>query len=95
MSSLTRTLKSMNKTEIESIINDGDAYKVVEQGGWVINLDTHTYENHIVQCSDDLRFYRLECYIRKAPNWLHDSSDAYLVEVVPVEKTVVHWREVG
>ena len=85
----------MNKTEIESIINDGDAYKVVEQGGWVINLSTHSYDNHVVQCTEDLKFYRLESYIRKAPHWLYDSSDAYLVEVAPIEKTVVCWRDVG
>lgn len=85
----------MNKDEIESIINDGDAYSVVEQGVWVLGLDTHTYEGHIVQCSEDLKFYRLECYTRKAPSWLYDSSDASLVEVTPVEKTVVCWREVG
>lgn len=84
----------MDKDEIESIINEGDAYKVVEQGDWVINLDTHTYEGHIVQGSADLRFYSLVGYVRRAPSWLYDSSDAHLVEVVPVEKTVVHWREV-
>jgi len=84
----------MNKDEIESITNGGDAYKVVEQGGWVINLDTHTYEGHIVQCSESLNFYRLEGYIRKAPHWLYDISEAHLVEVVPVKHTVVHWREV-
>lgn len=82
----------MNKAEIESIINDGDAYKVVEQGGWVINLDTHTYEGHIVQCTENLKFYRLVGYLRKAPHWLYDSSVASLVEVVPVKHTVVHWR---
>ena len=82
----------MNKAEIESTINGDGAYKVVEQGGWVIGLDTHTYEGHIVQSSCDLKFYRLESYIRKAPNWLYDSSDAYLSEVVPVKHTVVHWR---
>lgn len=83
----------MDKVEIESIICGDDAYKVVQQGDWVINLDTHTYENHIVQCSETLKFYRLEGYIRKAPSWLYDSSDAYLVEVVPVEKTIIHWKE--
>jgi len=85
----------MNNKELVSIINDGDAYKVVEQGDWVIGLDTHTYEGHIVQSSEDLKFYRLESYIRKAPSWLYDSSNAYLIEVTPVEKTVVHWRDVG
>jgi len=85
----------MDKDEIESIINEGDVYKVVEQGDWVINLDTHTYEGHIVQCSESLKFYSLVGYVRKAPSWLYDSSETYLVEVVPVEKTVVHWREVG
>lgn len=83
----------MNKDEIESTINGDGAYSVVEQGNWVIGLDTHTYDNHIVQCSESLNFYRLECYIRKAPSWLYDSSEAYLVEVTPVEKTVVHWRK--
>lgn len=85
----------MDKDEIESIINEGDAYKVVQQGDWVINLDTHTYEGHIVQSSEDLKFYRLEGYVRKAPHWLYDSSEAHLIEVVPVKHTVVHWREVG
>lgn len=85
----------MDKAEIESAINGDGAYKVVEQGDWSIDLSTHTYDNHIVQCSEDLKFYRLEGYIRKAPHWLYDSRDAYLVEVVPVEKTVVHWRKVG
>lgn len=85
----------MNKAEIESTINGDGAYSVVEQGNWVINLDTHTYENHIVQSSEDLKFYCLEGYIRKAPHWLYNSSGAHLIEVVPVEKTVVHWREVG
>lgn len=84
----------MNKAEIESIINGGGAYKVVEQGVWVISLDTHTYEGHIVQCSEDLMFYRLGEYLRKAPSWLYDSNDAHLIEVVPVKHTVVHWREV-
>lgn len=84
----------MNKDEIESIINGGDAYKVVQQGDWSIDLSTHIYDNHIVQCSESLNFYRLEGYIRKAPNWLYNSNDAHLVEVVPVEKTVVHWRKV-
>lgn len=82
----------MEKVEIESITNGCDAYSVVEQGDWVIGLDTHTYEGHIVQCSEDLKFYRLEGYVRKAPQWLYDSSDASLVEVVPVKRTVVHWR---
>lgn len=85
----------MDKAEIESIINGDGAYKVVQQGDWSIDLSTHTYDNHIVQCSKDLRFYRLECYIRKAPSWLYDISNAKLVEVVPVRHTVVHWREVG
>lgn len=85
----------MNKDEIESIINDGDAYSVVEQGVWVLGLDTHTYEGHIVHCSESLKFYCLEGYIRKAPHWLYDSSGSHLVEVAPVEKTVVHWRDVG
>lgn len=85
----------MNNKELVSIINDGDAYSVVEQGNWVIGLDTHTYEDHIVQCGEDLKFYRLESYIRKAPHWLYDSSDAYLIEVTPVERTVVHWMDVG
>ena len=84
----------MNNKELMSIINDGGAYSVVEQGYWVINLDTHTYEGHIVQCSESLNFYRLEGYFRKAPHWLYDSSEAHLIEVVPVEKTVVHWRDV-
>ena len=83
----------MNNKELVSIINDGGAYSVVEQGNWVIGLDTHIYEGHIVQCREDLKFYRLECYTRKAPSWLYDSSDAHLVEVVPVKHTVVHWRE--
>lgn len=85
----------MNNKELVSIINGDGAYSVVEQGDWVINLDTHTYEGHIVQSSEDLKFYRLEGYIRKAPSWLYDSSDASLIEVTPVEKTVVHWRDVG
>jgi len=85
----------MNNKELVSIINGGDAYSVVEQGDWVIGLDTHTYEGHIVQCSEGLKFYSLVGYVRKAPSWLYDSSDASLVEVTPVEKTVVHWREVG
>ena len=85
----------MDRAEIESIINGDGAYKVVEQGDWGIDLSTHTYDNHIVQCSEDLKFYRLECYIRKAPHWLYDSRDAHMVEVVPVKHTVVHWREVG
>ena len=85
----------MNNKELMSIINGDGAYSVVEQCNWVIGLDTHTYDNHIVQCTADLKFYRLECYIRKAPSWLYDSSDSYLSEVVPVERTVVHWREVG
>lgn len=84
----------MGKNEIESIINGGDAYSVVEQGDWSIDLSTHTYDNHIVQCSESLNFYRLEGYIRKAPSWLYNSNDAHLIEVVPVKKTVVHWREV-
>ena len=83
----------MDKDEIESIINGDGAYKVVQQGDWVIGLDSHTYEGHIVQCTEDLKFYRLECYIRKTPHWLYDSNDASLVEVVPVEKTVVCWRK--
>ena len=82
----------MNKDEIESTINGDGAYKVVQQGVWVIGLDTHTYENHIVQCSDDLKFYSLVGYVRKAPSWLYDSSGASLIEVVPVKHTVVHWR---
>jgi len=81
----------VNKDEIESIINAGDAYKVVQQGDWVINLDTHTYENHIVQCSESLKFYSLVGYVRRAPHWLYNINDAYLIEVVPIEKTVVHW----
>ena len=60
----------MDKDEIESTVNGDGAYSVVEQGVWVLGLDTHTYDNHIVQCSEDLRFYRLEGYIRKAPHWL-------------------------
>lgn len=84
----------MDRNELESIINGDGAYKVVQQGDWSIDLSTHTYDNHIVQCSEDLRFYRLVGYIRKAPNWLYNSNDANLVEVVPVKKTVVHWREV-
>ena len=82
----------MNNKELVSIINGDGAYKIVEQGDWVINLSTHNYDNHIVQCTEDLKFYRLESYIRKAPHWLYDSSDAYLVEVAPIERTVVHWR---
>ena len=85
----------MDRNELESIINGDGAYKVVEQGDWCIDLSTHHYDNHIVQCSEDLRFYRLEGYIRKAPHWLYDWSNAHLVEVVPVRHTVVHWREVG
>lgn len=85
----------MDNKEMVSIINGDGAYSVVEQGDWVINLDTHTYEGHIVQRSESLKFYRLERYIRKAPSWLYDSSEAYLVEVVPVKHTVVHWREAG
>lgn len=84
----------MDNKELVSIINGDGAYKVVEQGDWSIDLSTHTYDNHIVQCSESLRFYRLEGYIRKAPHWLYNSNGAHLVEVVPVEKTVVHWREV-
>ena len=83
----------MNKDEIESIINGDGAYKVVEQGDWSIDLSTHTYDNHIVQCSESLKFYRLEGYTRKAPSWLYDSSGAYLIEVAPVEKTIIHWKE--
>ena len=83
----------MDNAEIESIINGDGAYSVVEQGGWVIGLDTHTYEGHIVQDSEDLKFYRLKGYLRKAPSWLYDSSDAHLVEVAPVKKTVVCWRK--
>lgn len=82
----------MEKDEIESITNGCDAYSVVEQGDWSIDLSTHTYDNHIVQCSESLKFYRLVGYVRKAPSWLYDSSEASLVEVVPVKKTVVHWR---
>lgn len=85
----------MDKDEIESTINGDGAYSVVEQGGWVINLDTHTYENHIVQCTENLKFYSLVGYVRRAPHWLYDSSEASLTEVVPVKHTVVHWREVG
>ena len=85
----------MNNKELVSIICGDGAYSVVEQGDWVINLDTHTYEGHIVQRKECLKFYRLERYIRKAPSWLYDSSEAYLVEVTPVEKAVVYWREVG
>ena len=85
----------MNNKELVSIINGDGAYKVVEQGDWIINLDTHTYEGHIVQCSESLKFYSLAGYVRRAPSWLYDISDASLVEVVPVKKTVVHWREVS
>ena len=84
----------MNNKELMSIINGDGAYKVVQQGDWSIDLSTHTYDNHIVQCSDDLKFYSLVGYVRKAPSWLYDSSDASLIEVVPVKHTVVHWREV-
>ena len=31
----------------------------------------------------------------KASHWLYDSSDASLVGVAPVGKTVVCWRDVG
>lgn len=85
----------MNKEEIDSIVNGGGAYEVVEQGDWGIDLSTHHYDNHIVLNKEDLKFYRLECYIRKYPTWLYDWSNAKLVEVVPVKHTVVHWREVG
>lgn len=84
----------MEKVEIESIINGDDAYKVVQQGDWVIGLDSHTYDNHIVQCSESLKFYSLVGYVRRAPSWLYDSGEAYLVEVTPVKHTVVHWSEV-
>lgn len=84
----------MDNKELVSIIYGGDAYKVVEQGDWSIDLSTHTYDNHIVQSSEDLKFYSLRKYLRKAPHWLYDSNEAYLIEVTPVEKTVVHWREV-
>lgn len=85
----------MGKDKIESIINGGDAYKVVQQGDWSIDVFKRTYDNHIVQCSESLKFYRLEGYTLKAHSWPLVSSDAYLVEVTPVEETVVHWREVG
>lgn len=85
----------MDKDELESTLKGEGAYEVVEQGAWVINLSTHHFGNHVVLNKEDLKFYRLVGYIRKAPNWLYNSNDAHLVEVVPVEKSVVHWRVVG
>lgn len=84
----------MENKELASIVNGGDAFKVVEQGDWCIDLSTHHYDNHIVFNNEDLKFYRLDGYIRKYPTWLYDSSEANLVEVVPVERTTTHWKEV-
>ena len=82
----------MDNKEMESIINGDGAYKVVEFGDW---LSTNNFNSHIVLNTEDLKFYRLEGYIRDSPMALYDWSNAKLVEVVPVEKTVTHWREVG
>lgn len=85
----------MDKDELESTLKGEGAYEVVEQGAWVINLSTHSFDNHIVLDKEDLKFYRLVDYIRKAPHWLYDWSNAKLVEVMPVEKAVLHWKVVG
>lgn len=85
----------MDKDELESTLKGEGAYEVVEQGAWVINLSTHHFDNHVVLNKEDLKFYRLEGYIRKAPTWLYDWSNVKLVEVTPVEKSVVYWKVVG